>query len=161
MSNQDSVVTRGVQIAVVGAVVLVISCFLPWWDQGGAIGDLQEFGTGSSTLTAFQKQLNALIIVACGIGALVLALRIRSDRRRLMETSHRYGVMVLGLIAAFFVVLGMVSPPEPTFAGESLGDPASPVFGIWIALVSALALAAGGLQINRATGLQKANDRPE
>lgn len=78
-----------------------------------------------------------------------------------METSHRYGVMVLGLIAAFFVVLGMVSPPEPTFAGESLGDPASPVFGIWIALVSALALAAGGLQINRATGLQKANDRPE
>jgi len=149
MNNQDSWSVPGVKVAVGGAVVLAISCFLPWWDQGGGFGDFQEAATGSSMVNAFETPIGALIAIGCAIGVIFIAMKVKSNPGLAVQGFNKFGIVALGAIAALVVVLGIASPPEPTAFGESLADPASPAFGIWIALVASGAIIYGGYQIYR------------
>lgn len=108
---------------------------------------MQEFASGTRNLTAFELPLQSLVIILCAIGSLILGLRLQTDQARIGDQAHRVGILVLGGVAAAMIVVGIVMPPEPEIAGRSIGEAATPAYGIWISLAASVGIIAGGIKV--------------
>ena len=158
----------GLLIAALGAAVLAVSVFLPWYGVGitvtGAASARQElvsvaqrfgnsaFQTGANevgarfgsfagrrlgTVTAHRalKDVSRILLVLAGISLLVSLLRLAGVLR-----AGGGPIALAGSGAALCVLFRLVSRPGPQtdLVSLSLG------WGIWLALLGALAIAVGG-----------------
>ena len=162
----------GFLIAALGAAVLAVSVFLPWYGVGitasGAASAQQElakvaqqygnstFQTGASTLGAefgslagrqlttvsaheALKDIAPILLVLAGIALVASLLRLAGVTGVLEGGGGQ--VALAGGLAALFVLYRMVTPPGAQTDLLSL----SLSWGIWLALLSAAAIVAGGL----------------
>jgi hypothetical protein len=112
-------------LSAVGAALLILALFLVWYeiDRGGGV---TETSTGWDTF----PRLRIILLV----GAL-LTLASAIPRQTGLVLIAR---TALGLILAALIVRRIIDPPD-------IADPVSTQFGVYVALVGALAVAAGGL----------------
>lgn len=168
---EDERAPIGLLIAAVGAAVLAISVFLPWYGLSitpmGAATAQQELATigrqfGNTTLQAAAKRAEAqfgsmtgrqlatvsahqdlrnVSLILLGIaGVALLASLLRLADMRGMFYAKGSQIALLGFVAAFVVIFRIVlRPGESGLISLSLSP------GIWLALLSAGAVAAGGL----------------
>ncbi len=161
----------GFLIAAVGAAVLAVSVFLPWYGvsitASGAASAQQElatvaqqygnttFQTGASelgaefsslagrqltTVSAHQalKDISLILLALAGISLLASLLRL-AGINGLLEAGGGQ-IALAGCVAALFVLYRMLTPPGAQTDLVSL----SLSWGIWLALLSAAAIAVGG-----------------
>jgi hypothetical protein len=171
----------GYLIAALGAAVLAVSVFLPWYGvsitASGAASAQQEltavaqqYGnttlqTGASRLGAefgsftgqqlatvsghdVAKDISRILLLLAAAALLASLLRL-AGISGLLEASGGQIALVGGL-AALFVLYRMVTPPGSASGLVSL----SLSWGIWLALLSALAIVAGGL-LSASTGSRR------
>jgi hypothetical protein len=114
----------GQLLVMVGAVVLLVSLFVDWYEPGLNAWDVFEVGD--------------VLLAGLAIVALVLALpmRISSGGSRLLVEQRT--LPWIGLAALLFVVVTLVNDP-PTARDRPLE------FGAWLGLIGALLLAGGGI----------------
>jgi hypothetical protein len=114
----------GELLALAGAIALLVAMFLPWYR--GAAGGLtawDEFGV-----------VDVLIVIAVAV-ALFLAVATATERSTALPVAAAVWTTVWGIIATLAIALRLLDQP-----GDSLGLRAA----AWVALVAALAIAAGG-----------------
>ena len=160
----------GSVVAVTGAATLALSVFLPWYSvgitAGGAAYAQQQMNAvaqqfGNSTLQAAATKIGAQFPTLAGhqlgtvnahqivktISALLLilaAVGFLGGLHRLLEADapievSRGNLATVGLLAAALVLFRMFDHPGPSAAYVSL----SLSWGIWLALLSSLAIAVG------------------
>jgi hypothetical protein len=161
----------GFLVSALGAAVLAVSVFLPWYGVGitpsGAAaaqqqlaGVAQQYGNASfqsganqlgaefsalagrqlATVSAHDvlKDISVILLVLAGLTLLASLLRLAG----LTGLEAGGGQVALsGGVAALFVLYRMISPPGAQTDLVSL----SLSWGIWLALLSAAAIVAGGL----------------
>lgn len=161
----------GLVIAALGAAVLAVSVFLPWYGvsltPSGAASAQREFTAlvqqyGNATVQAEanragaqfdslvgrqivtvsarrgMKYVSLILLALAGIALLTTLLRLADMRGLLFATGGQ--IALFGFLAALVVFFRMLWRPG---ASEFILFSLSP--GIWLALVSALAVAGGGL----------------
>jgi hypothetical protein len=111
----------GPLLVAVGAVVLLVSLFVDWYDGAGTAWEVFE--------------IVDLLLAGLALAALVAAVGILAPPSALLE-ADRMPLVVAGALA--LVALQLLSPP-PAAAGASL------VTGIWLALGGAALMALGTL----------------
>jgi hypothetical protein len=162
----------GFLIAALGAAVLAVSVFLPWYGvsitTSGAASAQQEltsvaqqygnatFQTGASrlgaefgslagrqlaTVSAHEalKDVSKILLVLAGVSLLASLLRL-AGYIGLLEAGGGQ-IALAGGMAVLFVLYRMISPPGAQVDLVSL----SLSWGIWLALLSAAAIVAGGI----------------
>jgi hypothetical protein len=161
----------GFLVAALGAAVLAVSVFLPWYGvsitASGAASAQQQLSAvaqqyGNTTFQAGANQLgaeftslaghqlttvsahdalkdiSAILLVLAGISLLAALLRL-AGIGGLLEAGGG-SIAVVGVLAALFVLYRMLNPPGAQTALVSL----SLNWGIWLALLSTVAIIAGG-----------------
>ncbi len=125
--------SRGDQVSLGGAVLLLVGLFLPWYGiESGLLGD----GPGSEILEsisanafeAFDFIDIVLLLLAIGAGVLLVLTTVGN-----LDASLKKYVETIGGVTALTVLFRLVFQPE--FA--------SPKWGIFVALIGAVAIAAG------------------
>ena len=167
----------GLLIAALGAAVLALSVFQPWYgvsitasgaatakqqlavvarDYGNANFQAQANGVGArfdslagrqlATVSAHQtmKHTSLILLALAGIALLASVLRL-ADMRGPFSASGGH-VALLGSLAVGVVLFRIVRPPDPAVNLVSL----SLSWGIWLALLSAAVVVAGGLIAGKA-----------
>lgn len=147
MNSSNLNVETTTRIIIGAAVVLIISCFLPWYEVQGGLGDFFGEASGSSSSDAFSiRGITGFLLVILGLIALVLAFRIGRSNALLSENSHRLGIVGAGVLALLVVTFNLVSPPEVVTFGASIGE-TKPAFGAWVSLVALLVIAGMGSRL--------------
>jgi hypothetical protein len=176
----------GLLIATLGAAVLAISVFLPWYGlsitQPGAtagkrqlVSAAQQYGNTTlekkvsgvtqrfdsligrqlATVSAHQalEHVSLFLLLLAGIALVASLLRLADMRRLLFATGGQ--VAFVGGVAAVVVIVRIVRPPgEP---GQLIA--LTLTWGIWVSLLSAAAIVAGGLLAG--SGQAHARTRPK
>jgi hypothetical protein len=114
-------------VAAVGAVLLLVSLFLDWYEPG------------VSAWTVFE--IVDIALAALAVAALLPVADDISGRRISPVTGDR-GVAALGMLALVLVVVSIVNNP-PAVIGQT------EKVGAWLGLAGALAIIAGGLLAGR------------
>ncbi len=128
---------KGDRISFVGAAVLLIALFLPWYGiesdllGDGPAGDAFRQLAGNISANAFEAfGILDVVLLLLAIGAGVLIVLVALDK--IDASLHRY-VETIGVAAAIAVLFRLVIQP----------DGASLKWGIFVALIGAGAIAAG------------------
>ncbi len=128
---------KGDRISLVGAAVLLIALFLPWYGiesdllGDGPAGDAFRQLAGNISANAFEAfGILDVVLLLLAIGAGVLIVLVALDK--IDASLHRY-VETIGVAAAIAVLFRLVIQP----------DGASLKWGIFVALIGAGAIAAG------------------
>lgn len=162
----------GLLIAALGAAVLAVSVFAPWYGlsitASGAVAARQELsyvaeqygnaafqtrangieaqfdaltGRQLATVSAHQtmKHVSTILLVLAGIALLASLLRLADLRGLLYATGGQ--IALAGVIAAGIVIFRLYWHPDRAVGFISL----SPIWGIWLALVSSAVVVAGGM----------------
>lgn len=136
----------GLLVSALGAIVLIVSVFLPWYEvastlhaNAGAGGDV---GHRLATITAFRalRGVDVVLLVLAGL-AILDALAPLAPTGRPLPGGAGGSVVLLGAVASAFVLFRMLAPP-PSIVGVaelSLRE------GAWLALLGSLAIALGGM----------------
>ena len=121
----------GDQVTWVAALVLALSSFMGWYAGSGVGIKLAVIGWHTGVL-------GKLVFF---IGALVLALVILRELGFELPPAvpESLVVLALGILATVFVVIRVISIPDAVLPADGRG------IGIWISLIAALAVIAGGL----------------
>jgi hypothetical protein len=158
MSSDRS--SLGYLLASLGSLMLAVAVFMPWYDvhfspqflngidqfanNFGALGGFVHAGVsalraGAISVSAHDalKQINVELLIVAGAG-LLISLSGLTRGTPLFGTGDGLPLGLLGALAALSVAYRMIEPPGSGFANLSLRE------GAWVALLSALALLAGG-----------------
>lgn len=125
MATTQRRISVGPLIALVGALLLLVSLFLDWWEQLTAFTVFEVLDLALAVLAVI-----AILTVANAVGAR-LGEGLRVGSRALLPVA---------LVALLIVVSQLLNDP-PAVAGSE----ADPDLGIWLALAGALLMAAGSL----------------
>jgi len=121
----------GLSVSALGAIVLAVSLFLPW------------YGTSPVQQAAGEHALRDLSIVLLALAGLAMldALLPLVRTRAPLPGGAGGSVVLLGIVASACVLYRMVDPPA------SVGALPSPSLreGAWLALLGSLAMALGGM----------------
>jgi len=117
-------INGGQALAAVGAIGLIISLFLHWYDPG------------RSAWTVFEPW--DLILAPIGIAALAAVVPLPRGSGRPEPVVAQRWLAILGGAALVIVVASLINHPPAARGG-------SPKLGNWIALASAFILTAGGI----------------
>jgi hypothetical protein len=145
----SSRLTSGDVIAGVGAVVLVVALFLPWYGVSVEVAGFSksDTGTGREVLSSIDMVLFLISAVAIAIVS-ARAVGALPDAR-----AARMTVLTLGALAVLLVLYRIVDIPTSGHVPEDVE--LSRKLGIFIALLGAAAVAYGGSR------LHKGRRRPE
>ena len=130
-------INKADRISLIGAIVLFIGLFLPWYGiesdliPEGAAGDLVRStleSVSANAFEAFDVIDIVLLLLAIGAGALIVLVALE----KVDASFHRF-VETIGVAAAVIVLFRIIFQP----------DLASPKWGIFVALIGAAAIAAG------------------
>src|ERR671925_942622 len=114
----------GQLMAMAGAVVLLVSLFIDWYEPGLSAWDVFEIGD--------------IVLAALALFALAVAspMRVPAGGSRLLAEQRT--LPWIGLVALVFIVVTLVNDP-PAARSRPLE------FGAWLGLIGALLVAGGGL----------------
>lgn len=134
----------GLLVSALGASVLIASVFLPWYEvtstlhasAGAAAGHRLATITGHRAL----REVNVVLLVLAAL-ALLDALAPLASIGRPLPGGAGGSVVLLGAVAAAFVVYRMLVPPAAGVGAAEL----SLRVGAWLALLGSLAIALGGM----------------
>lgn len=174
----------GLLIAALGAAVLAISVFAPWYGvsvtPSGAAAAQQQLaavarqygnttlqresatmgtqfhalvGRRLATVSAHQslKHVSLILLMLAGIALLASLLRLANMRGLLYAGGSQ--IALLGGLAGLISLFRMVWPPGAGVGFVTL----SPMWGIWLVLLSAAAVVAGGLLAGSDRALQRSS----
>jgi len=134
----------GLLVSALGAIVLIVSVFLPWYEVAFSL----HAGTGAvaghqvATTTAHRalRDVNVVLLVLAGL-AILDALAPFAPTGRPLPGGAGGSVVLLGAVAAAFVLYRMLAPPAVGVGVVEL----SLREGAWLALLGSLAIALGGM----------------
>jgi hypothetical protein len=155
----------GLTVSVLGATLLIVSVFLPWYGVSvgagaspGGLAALHAPGTmlarylssvvaapapgqtlGAVSASHVLSLLSVLLLVVAGLAMLDALLPLIGPRGAVADGAGR-AVVPLGMLATALVAYRMISPPAPGAPLEL-----SLHIGVWLALLGALTTAIGGL----------------
>jgi hypothetical protein len=132
-------------VSALGAIVLIVSVFLPWYEVTVTLHSTVTAGVDAghrlATITAF-RALRGVDVVLLVLAALAIldALAPLAPTGRPLPGGAGGSVVLLGAVAAAFVLFRMLAPPSALGVAElSLRE------GAWLALLGSLAIALGGM----------------
>jgi len=140
----------GLLVSALGAIVLIVSVFLPWYgvtltlhaSAGAGAGAGVDVGHRLATMTAFRALRDVdVILLVLAVLAIVDALAPLAPTGRPLPGGAGGSVVLLGAVAAAFVLFRMLAPPASAFGVAEL----SLREGAWLALLGSLAIALGGM----------------
>jgi hypothetical protein len=136
----------GLLVSALGAIVLIVSVFLPWYEVTSTLhagaGAGVDVGHRLATVSAFRalRDVDIVLLVLAAL-AILDALAPLAPTGRPLPGGAGGSVVLLGAVAATFVLFRMLAPP-PSVVGVaelSLRE------GAWLALLGSLAIALGGM----------------
>jgi hypothetical protein len=133
----------GVLLAALGAMLLAVSVFLPWYGvtlhsaSGSPVAALARQPAALSAQQAFEYLSVALLVLAA-IALLDALLALPGDAP---ASGAGASLALLGAVAGACVAYHVIQPPQPS---GSVGPPALRE-GVWLALFGSLLMLAGGL----------------
>jgi len=127
----------GLFVSALGAVVLTVSVYLPWYEAAGSTGALLP---RHGALLTGQQAIGGLAVVLLVLAGLSLLDALFPIARHASVVPEGAGgaVVLLGIVAAACVVFRMVDLPGASL-GLSLRE------GAWTALLGSLMISLGGL----------------
>ena len=127
----DGIWAAGDRVTWVSGLVLMLSSFMGWYSGSGLGVKLAVIGWHTGTLGKLVFFIGLAIVVLVALRAYGFDL----------PSSIPESLVVLGLgaLATVFVLIRVISIPDAVLPADSRG------IGIWIALVAALGVIAGGL----------------
>lgn len=127
--------SRGEVLAGVAGLVLILTMFLFAW--------FGLAGYGADAFDAYRDWLN-IVLVFTAFAAISLAVFGTAGSRADLPLSMI--VTVLGVVAAVIVFITILSPPgvSGSAGGVEIGIDFDRKFGVWLGLVSTIAIAVGG-----------------
>jgi hypothetical protein len=145
----------GEQLAGIAGLVLFLTMFLFAWygvDLPSVPGSASPHLNGFDAFDAFDDWFN-IIMIAAAIGGMELALFGSGVMRLRIPLSVI--TTVCGGIATIVLVIYIISPPgPPTFGGLGLEEfDMSRKFGVWLGLISLIALTIGGYMTMQEEGI--------
>jgi hypothetical protein len=128
----------GRRLALVGAVVAIVGCVLPWFSVGGGEGELTPV-----VIMAFQRPQGLAVLLSALATLALLALPYAMYPRHVaLDRGLAFGILAAIAIGALMLFALEVSPmPQgllPTVA-----------FGFWISAVGAIAMGRAAFEISR------------
>ena len=128
----------GRRLALIGALVAIVGCFLPWFSVGGEAGELTAV-----VIMAFQRpQGLAVLLASLGTLALLALPFAMHPRHVALDRGLSFGILATIAIVALVLFALEVSPmPQgllPTGA-----------YGYWISAVGAIMMARAAFEISR------------
>ena len=133
----------GLTVSAFGAVVLIVSVFLPWYEVAlplhASAGATAAHRLGMITAHGALRELSIVLLILAALAILdALVPLARADGP--LPAGAGGSVVLLGVVAAAFVLYRMLAPPGSLGVAElSLRE------GAWLALLGSLAIALGGM----------------
>jgi hypothetical protein len=134
----------GLMMSAFGAIVLIVSVFLPWYEVAVAAHASTGVAAGHrlALVTAHRAlhEVNILLLVLAALAILdALVPLARADGH--VPGGAGGAVVLLGALAAALVLYRMLAPPGPSLGVTEL----SLREGAWLALLGSLAIVLGGM----------------
>ncbi len=134
----------GLLVSALGATVLIVSVFLPWYEVAFTLHASAGAAAGHrvATVTAHRalREVNIVLLVLAAL-AILDALAPLASIGGPLPGGAGGSVVLLGAVAAAFVLYRMLAPPA---AGAGVAE-LSLREGAWLALLGSLAIALGGM----------------
>jgi hypothetical protein len=126
-------VGRSRRLAAIGALVVLVGCFLPWWTLGGNLGLPQLSGT------AFEGM--GIVVFAAAIATLALVtLPYASERPVSADRWTSYAVITgIAWLAFLYRIVELASLPAFSFAEPA--DIVTKILGLWVSGIGLAILA--------------------
>lgn len=119
------------QVVWVGGLVLALSTFMDWYEGPGVGVRLAVIGWHTGVL--------GKLVFVIGLAVVAVELLRRLGLTLPASAPESLVVVVLGVLAAVFVLVRVISVPTSMLPANSVG------VGLWISLIAALAVIMGGL----------------
>jgi len=132
----------GLFVSALGALVLAVSVFLPWYARISAPLVAAPVGHRAGAITG-QQALSGMSVLLLALAGLALLDALFAIARAVSMAPDGAGgaVVVLGVLASAFVIYRMAQPPADLSASASV----SLQEGAWTALLGSLMISLGGL----------------
>jgi hypothetical protein len=134
----------GLLVSAFGALVLIASVFLPWYEVAFAmhtsVGASAGHRLGLITAHHALREVNVVLLVLAAL-AILDALAPLARNGGPLPGGAGGSVVLLGTVAAAFVLYRMLAPPAQILGVAEL----SLREGAWLALLGSLAIALGGM----------------
>jgi hypothetical protein len=131
--------STGRLISAIAGIVLIISLFLTWYGAPEVVSQFAEQAGVDTGANAFSStDIAGLFLLITGIIAIVPAALDIFDLEIELPVEPGLVILVLGAIGIAWVLLRIVDKPGGGGVSVSLG------IGIWISLIGAIGVAAGG-----------------
>lgn len=129
---------RGRLLVVIGSIVVIVACFLPWHTIGGTDGlpTIQSGGLGGSGILSFLAAIGSLAVVS---------LPYASGGRPLgIDRTLTYALLTVLAVAGL-----LVWPVDFVVAGAAAGLLPAAAPGFWLASAGTIIMARGAYDIGR------------
>jgi len=127
----DGIWAAGARVTWLAGLVLMLSSFMGWYSGSGLGVKLAVIGWHTGTL--------GKLVFFIGLAIVVLVALRASGFDLPSSIPESLVVLGLGAVATLFVLIRVISIPDAVLPADSRG------IGLWIALVAALGVIAGGL----------------
>jgi hypothetical protein len=134
----------GRRLALLGAIVVIVGCLLPWYTMGGGLGELPVALDGPSFLPQALTYPQGMVVMLAGLGTLALiALPYAMGPRPLaVDRGLAFGILaVVAIVGLVLWVVAVLPAPEgllPTGA-----------YGYWISVVGGIMLGRAAFEISQ------------
>jgi hypothetical protein len=134
----------GRRLALIGAVILVVGCLLPWYTVGGSIGELPVALDGPSFLPQALTYPQGMIAMLAGLATLALiALPYAMGPRPVaVDRGLVFGILAAAAIASLILWVVAVLPAP-------LGLLPTGAYGFWISVVGAIIMGRAAFEISQ------------
>ncbi len=134
---------RGLQIAGIGGVVLLVSLFLPWYGVSASVGGTEI----SESITAWQSFdfADILMAIAAVVAIAAAVATATGNVPASLPVPIPRAVSFVGGIAALLVLFRLIDIPDSGVEAVDVGRK----IGAFIALVGAVAIAYGGRELEK------------
>jgi hypothetical protein len=127
----DGIWAAGDRITWLAALILSLSTFMGWYAGSGVGVKLAVIGWNTGTL--------GKLVFFIGLAALTIVVLRETGVELPASLPESLVILALGALATVFVLIRMISVPDSVLPADGLG------IGIWISLVAAIGVIAGGL----------------
>lgn len=146
-------------MSAMGAVVLAIAAFLPWYRLTSIVHTAAATSLAARSLTVFSARkalpdMRILLLVLVGLAMLDTLLPLMRTKGPVPGGAGG-SVVLLGAVAALCALYRIVDPPAP--AGDAVA--LTLLAGPWLALLGALAMLLGGMWPSRVGSGTRADAR--
>ncbi len=127
----EGIWAAGDRIAWVSGLILALSSFMDWY-TGSSVGVMLS-------VIGWHTGLLGKLVFFIGLAVVAIVLLRESGIDLPPSTPESLVILALGVLATVFVLIRVITIPDSVLPADSRG------IGIWIALLSALGVIAGGL----------------